>query len=80
MWISKKGKKLNINNIKNKIKSLIGVKLKIRVNLGRNKHEYYEGFIDKMHPNLFTINTDKGLKSFSYSDIVTKTVILSKFN
>jgi len=70
---------LNINIIKNKIKLLQNEKLKIKVNLGRNKYEYLEGKIIKMHPNIFTIMTNKGLKSFSYSDIVTKAVIIAKF-
>ena len=55
-------------------------KLKIKINLGRNKYEYLEGFIDKMHPYLFTVNTNKGIKSFSYSDIITKAVIMNKFD
>lgn len=70
---------MNINIIKNKIKLLQNEKLKIKVNLGRNKYEYLEGKIIKMHPNIFTIMTNKGLKSFSYSDIVTKAVIIAKF-
>ena len=70
---------MNINIAKEKIKSLKESKLKIKVNAGRNKFEYYEGFIVDIHPNLFTINTDKGLKSFTYSDILTKNVILTKF-
>ena len=57
-----------------------GTKLKLKVNLGRNKYEYLEGTIEKIHSNLFTINTNKGLKSFTYSDVATKLVIIGKFN
>ena len=70
---------MNINNIKNKIIKLKNIKLKIKINLGRNKYEHLEGYIDKIHPNIFTINTNKGIKSFSYSDIATKVVMISKF-
>ncbi len=71
---------MNIDIIKNKIKSMLNQKLKIKVFLGRNKYEYLEGYITKMHSNIFTITTNKGIKTFSYTDILTKTVILSKFN
>lgn len=69
---------MNIEIIKNKIAALKTQKLKIKVYLGRNKYEYYYGYIEKMHPNIFVMNTDKGIKSFSYSDIINKTIILSK--
>lgn len=55
------------------------LKIVIRVNLGRNKYEYYEGYITKMHPNIFMVSTDKGIKSFSYSDVLTKAVSLKKY-
>lgn len=71
---------MNIDKIKNKIINIKDEKLKIKVNIGRNKYEYYEGTIDKIYQNIFTVNTNKGIKSFSYSDIATKAVILSKFN
>ena len=44
----------------------------------RNKFEYLEGKIKSFHPNIFTIETNKGLKSFTYSDIATNSVIISK--
>lgn len=69
---------MNINIIKNKIIELKNEKLRIKVYLGRNKYEYYEGFIDKIYENIFVLNTNKGIKSFSYSDVVTKLVVLNK--
>ena len=71
---------MNINIIKNRIINLKDYKLKIRINLGRNKYEYLEGKIDKIHSNLFTVTTNKGIKSFTYSDIITKAVIINKFD
>ena len=70
---------MNINKIKIKITQLVDKNLKIRVNLGRNKYEYLEGKIDRIHKNIFTINTNKGIRSFSYSDIVTKAVVITEF-
>ena len=70
---------MNINIIKNYIKELLNEKLIIKVYMGRNKYEYLEGKINKMHKNIFTVNTNKGIKSFSYSDVATKAVIIRKF-
>jgi len=70
---------LNIDKIKNQIINLKSNKLKIKVNIGRNKYEYYEGHIKDIYQNLFTIETNKGLKSFTYSDVITKMVVLTKF-
>ena len=83
MWdddkrISQKGLILNIDHIKKKIIELQDFKLKIKVNLGSNKYEYYEGKIKKIHQNLFTVETDRGIKSFTYADVITKVVILTK--
>lgn len=70
---------MNINLIKTKILELKNCKLKIKVNAGRNKYEYYEGYIAKVYPNIFVIDTDQGKKSFTYSDVLTKIVTLTKF-
>ncbi len=69
---------MNIDRIKKKIIEMQNFNLKIKVNLGRNKYEYYEGKIEKIHQNLFTVNTNKGIKSFTYADVITKMVILNK--
>lgn len=70
---------MNIELTKEKVKTLLNKKIKIKVNIGRNKHEYYEGYIEKLHPNIFTIKTNQGVKSFTYTDVLTKNVILTKF-
>lgn len=70
---------MNIDKIKNQIKELAGEKIKIKVNLGRNKHEYYEGYIDNIYPNIFTIKSNNIIKTFSYSDIAIKAINISKF-
>lgn len=71
---------MNIDKIKLKVKELLNEKLNIKVYIGRNKYEYYEGTIDKVYNNIFTIKTNKGIKSFSYADVATKIVVLSKIN
>lgn len=72
-------KKLNLDKIKQKINSLKNKKLKVKVYIGRNKYEYYEGYIENTYNNIFTIKTTSGIKSFSYSDIAIKTLYLSEF-
>ena len=69
---------MNINKIKEEIFKLKDEKLKIKVIMRRNKFEYFEWKIKSFHSNIFTVETNKGLKSFTYSDIATKSVIISK--
>ena len=67
---------MNINKIKEEVYKLKDKKLKIKVVMRRNK--YVEGTIKDFHSNIFTIDTNKGLRSFTYADVATKSVILSK--
>ena len=52
--------------------------IKIKVNIGRNRFTYYDGCIDQLHPNIFTVKTslygtDRTL-SFTYVDVLSKIV------
>lgn len=69
---------MNINLIKKKLELLMNEKVKIKVYLGRNKYEYFSGNIDKLHSNIFTVKTECGIKSFTYSDVLIKNVIITK--
>ena len=66
-----------IIDIKEKLESLKGKKIKILVDVGRNKNEEYEGFVLKTYKNIWTFKTDIDIKSFCYSDILTNSVIIS---
>ena len=66
-----------INDIKNKIESLKGKKIKVWVDVGRNKSETYEGFVLDTYKNIWTFKTKTDIKSFSYSDILINSVVLS---
>ncbi len=66
-----------INDIKNKIESLKGKKIKVWVDVGRNKSETYEGFVLDTYKNIWTFKTETDVKSFSYSDILINSVVLS---
>lgn len=62
--------------IKKELYKIIGKKIKIIVDVGRNKREEYEGYIEKLYKNIWTFKTNFDLKSFSYCDILTKQVII----
>lgn len=71
-----------VDKIKTDLQSLVGVKLRLRANMGRCKIIEREGVLEETHPNLFVINVDekRGRRrriSYSYADVLTKTVELS---
>ena len=67
---------MTIEKIKNEIKKLIGKKVLIKVNIGRNKYEYIEGIVLNVYPFLFTIKSNEEIRSFSYADVITKNIVL----
>ncbi len=66
---------MKIDKIKEEITSMLGKKVLAKVNIGRNKYEYLEGIILNTYPFLFTIKTNNEIKSFSYSDVLTKNIV-----
>lgn len=71
---------MNIDFVKEKIKNNIGKKVRVTVYGLRNKINYYEGYIYKLYPNIFTIKINDDEKSFAYRDIITKDISLKYFN
>lgn len=67
---------MKLDEIRSKIEDYVGQKVKINYNLGRNKHEHYEAKIKKIYNNVFLveINSTTQIKSFSYTDVITKTI------
>jgi len=70
---------MTINKIKELVEKNKGKNVEVKLNIGRNKYEYFNGVIKETYPFLFTIEKENELKSFSYSDVLTKTLIM-KFN
>ena len=66
-----------IEKIKSEIKDLKGKKIKILVDMGRNKNEEYEGEILETYNKIWTFKTNVDIKSFSYSDILINSIIIS---
>ena len=62
---------MNINIIKEEIKSKINRKVTISVFGLRNRVNKYDGVIYKVYTNIFTVLIDGEEKSFTYRDVIT---------
>ena len=71
--------KSNINEVKKNIEDHVGQKVLLRGSLGRNKSFEKEGTLVNAYPNMFLVQTDKGMEklSYRYVDVLTKTVEFS---
>ena len=66
-----------ISNIRRALELKKGHNVVIYVDIGRNKVERYEGKIIDVYKYVWTFKTSTELKSFSYSDILSKFVIIN---
>lgn len=65
----------DISKTKRLVKDMTGLKIKLKVNRGRNKIELMEGAVESVYPRIFTFRkTDGELNSFSYSDILSNNI------
>lgn len=62
---------MNIDNIKNELQNNLNKKVLVTVHGMRNRTSRYEGVLYKLYPNIFSIITDDGEKSFSYNEYIT---------
>jgi uncharacterized protein Veg len=62
---------MNLDLMKNEIRTHLHKHVQVTVYGMRNKIDTYVGVINAMYPNIFTIKTDSGEKSFTYSDVIT---------
>ena len=66
---------MDIRNIKNYLNSKMGSNIVVVYYGSRNRKEIYRGILLKLYRNIFSIKLSSGeVKSFSYSDILTKTI------
>lgn len=66
---------MNIKNIRNYLKTKIGCNIVIIYYGSRNRKEIFKGVLYKLYGNIFTVRLLSGeIKSFSYIDILTKTI------
>ena len=66
----------DINITINQVKNLTGIRIRLKVNRGRNKIEVLEGKVENTYPKIFTVRkTDGELNSYSYSDILAGNIL-----
>ncbi len=66
---------MKVEEIKKTLQPKIGKTITIKYNLGRNKFESYEVILKKLYKHIFLVELGNTyVKSFSYSDIITKTI------
>ncbi len=72
----------DIDNVKTDITGKIGQKIMVRGTLGRNKFYEKEAVIENAYPNLFIVKYKENDRNvtYSYTDVLTKTVEVQVFN
>lgn len=69
---------MTIEKVKQQLNEHIGDIVTIKYNLGRNKFEKYDVVIKELYNHVFLVELNKEnnteIKSFSYSDVITKTI------
>ena len=65
---------MTISSIKKEMLEHLGDIVSIKYSLGRNKYEEYDAKIKELYDYIFLVDTDLGVKSFSYIDVITKVI------
>ncbi|MCI8445398.1 MAG: hypothetical protein HFG15_03055 [Bacilli bacterium] len=68
---------MTITKVKAELHNHVGDVVTLNYNLGRNKYETYEVIIKQLYNNIFLVQLKDQtsiVKSFSYTDIITKTI------
>jgi len=71
-----------VDRIRSDLQSYVGTRMKLRANIGRCKVIEREGILEETHPHLFVVKVEEKRNrtrrvSYSYADVLTKTVELS---
>lgn len=65
-----------IYEAKSFIKGILGKSVIVKVMGMRNKNEVLEGSISSCYPNIFTLDTEAGVKSFTYTDVLIGNILI----
>ena len=65
---------MTISKVKMELLNHLGDIVSIKYSLGRNKYEEYRAKIKELYDYIFLVDTDLGTKSFSYIDVITRTI------
>lgn len=71
-------------DIKVDLENYLGYRILLKANRGRQKTVVREGILEKTYPNIFVVKLDENKYpvkrvSYSYADVLTKTVQLTVF-
>ena len=65
---------MTISSVKKEMLEHLGDQVSIKYSLGRNKYEEYEAIIKELYDYVFLVECDNVVKSFSYTDVITKVI------
>lgn len=68
---------MNPHVIRENLEKHKGERVRVKIYGMRNKIDSFTGIIKDIFPQIFTIDTSMGIKSFSYSEIINKEVVLT---
>ncbi|MBO5772223.1 MAG: Veg family protein [Clostridia bacterium] len=74
---------LSWEQAKEYVTSLVGKRVDVKYNKGRNKYQKFFGVVEKAYPNVFTLNCQENLGhnlTCAYSDVVCGNVQLLTSN
>ncbi len=63
-----------VSKVKKELLDHLGDIVSIKYNLGRNKYEEYEAVVKELYDYIFLVESNNIVKSFSYIDVITKTI------
>jgi uncharacterized protein Veg len=71
-----------VDRIRRELDEFVGEKMRLKANMGRCKIIERDGVLEETHPNLFVVKVEEKRNrcrrvSYSYADVLTKTVELS---
>ena len=71
---------ITLDDIKQTVLALKGEQVKLHINRGRRKILKFEGIIDNVYHNVFTVkdNVATNVRTYSYSDILCGEVKITK--
>ena len=75
-------KKINIDQAKQIIDKLVGRKVTVKQNRGRNRIKHYVGTLDEVYENIFVVHLENDLMdrlSCAYSDLICGEISLKEY-
>ena len=74
--------KNDIANLKTDIEDIIGQKIIVKGDLGRNKTYEKKATLEKVYPNIFVVKYEENERNvtYSYTDVLTKAVEVQVFD